>query len=158
MSSRWIKVTLVISLTVNLLFIGAILGRISSGVPLTRPFPPDLGWVLRNVEPDTRQSLRAQLREQAMTSRPMRRQLRESQQTVNRLLLDDPLDQQALADSMAELRKYSTESQEEMHRSLITIMSQLDLDQRKQVMRRLNHNWRDEMRHRNRDHRPPPRP
>lgn len=89
---------------------------------------------------------------------PMRRQLRESQQAVNKLLLQDPLDQVALASSMGELRRYSTESQQQMHATLIAIMSQLDLDQRKQVMNFLNRNWRDEMRGRPRGHRPPPPP
>lgn len=158
MSSRWIKITLVISLTINLLFIGAIVGRISSGVPLSRPFPPHLGWMLRNVDPETRESLEPQLRKLARNSMPMRRQLRESQQAVNKLLLQDPLDQVALASSMGELRRYSTESQQQMHTTLIAIMSQLDLDQRKQVMNFLNRNWRDEMRGRPRDHRPPPSP
>lgn len=156
MSSRWMKITLVISLTVNLLFIGAILGRISSGVPLSRPFPPHLGWVLRNVDPDTRESLEPQLRKLARSSMPIRRHLRESQEAVIRLLLQDPLDQAALALGMDELRKYSSESQREMHRSLIAIMGELNLEQRKQVMNFLNRNWREEMRGRHRNHPPPP--
>jgi uncharacterized membrane protein len=158
MTSRWIKITLAISLTINFLLIGAILGRISSGVPLSRPFPPELGWVLRSLEPDARQSLRPRLKEHARNSKPVRRQLRESQQAVNELLLQDPLDKTTLASSMTELRKYSSESQREMHASLIDIMSELDLEQRVQVMKFLNRNWRDEMRGRRRDHRPPKRP
>jgi len=158
MTSRWTKIALVISLTINLLFIGIVLGRISTGAPLSRPFPPHLGWVLRIIDSETRQSLEPQLREQARNSRPMRRHLMESQQAVNELFLQDPLDQAALASSMDELRKYSSASQKEMHTSLIAIMGQLDLDQRVQAMKFLNRNWRDEMRGRRRDHRPPPKP
>ena len=158
MTSRWTKIALLISLTINLLFIGVVLGRISTGAPLSRPFPAHLGWVLRIVDPETRQSLEPQLREHARNLRPMRRQLMESQQAVNELLLQDPLDHDVLASSMDELRKFSSESQREMHMSLIAIMGQLDLEQRKQAMKFLNRNWRDEMRGRRRDHRPPTRP
>jgi uncharacterized membrane protein len=158
MSGRWTKILLVISLTVNLLFIGVVLGRISSGAPLARPFPPHLGWVLRSVDQDTRQSLEPQLREHARHSRPMRKKLRESQQAVNELLLQDPLDHAALASRLDELRKYSSEAQKEMHTSLIAVMAELDPEQRSHVMNFLNRNWRDEMRGRRRDHRPPKRP
>ena len=158
MSGRWTKIALVISLAVNLLFIGAMAGRISSGVPLSRPFPPHLGWVLRHVDADTRRSLEPQLKQLARKSIPKRRQLKQSQQAVTELLLQDPLDTAALASSMDELRRYSSESQKEMHRSLIAIMGKLDPEQRKQVMDQLNRNWRDEMKGRRRGHRPPPRP
>ncbi len=156
MNNRWIKVTLAISLTINLLFIGALLGRISSGVPLARPFPPHLGWVLRSLDPQTRQQLRPQLAEQMKNAMPMRKHLKAAQQAVNRLLLQEPLDRVALTRSMEELRKYSSESQRQMHADLIAIMTELNLEQRQKVMKFLNRNWRSEMTGRRRNHPPTP--
>lgn len=146
MNSRWIKITLVVSLAINLVLIGAIVGRISAGSDSTRPFPPHLGWVLRSLDSEKRQQLKPKLREQARDTRQARQQLRETQQAVTQLLLEDPLDEAALKAKLETLRSLSAKSQQDMHTALLGIMGQLSAAEREQAVQFLNQNWGDEMR------------
>lgn len=158
MSNRWLKVSLLLSATLNLLIIGGIAGFWISGAPDARPFPPHLGWIVRQLAPETRQSLKPLLRQHHDDSEGVRRRVQEQQQQVNKLIVADPLDPVALSRSLQELRSVSSESQAMMHDAMIDILSKLDPVQRQQLLQGLNRNWRHEMHRPRKDRGPRPPP
>jgi uncharacterized membrane protein len=158
MSDRWLKVTLLISVALNFLIIGAIAGFLISGAPDARPFPPHLGWIVRHVDPQTRQTLKPLLMQYHRDSQDALQHMKRAQQQVNQLIVANPMDPMALSKSLEDLRSVSAESQTLMHRAMIDILGQLDSEQRQQVLHSLNRNWRHEMHgpRKGRGPRPPP--
>jgi uncharacterized membrane protein len=146
MTDRWLKVTLLISVTLNFLIIGAIAGFWISGASDAHPFPPHLGWIMREIDPEARQSLQPLLAKYHNDSQAVRQRMRSAQQQVNSLIIADPLDPAALDRSLAELRDASAASQAMMHGIMKDMLGQLNSDQRHQVLNSLNRNWRHEMR------------
>jgi len=146
MSNRWIKIALAVSLTLNLLIIGAILGRISTGAASQRPFPPQMGWLVRHADAELRQSLAPRLKLFHRESEALRRQVRRAQKRVQTAILDESFDADALQVNFTELRRLSGESQAMMHAAMIDILGEMDANQRQQVLESLNRNWRREMR------------
>lgn len=153
MKSRWLIVILLISAALNLLFIGAMVGRFATPSTI-HPFPPHLGWIVRHLDPESHQSLREDLRMFAEQDRGLRRGLMNSQRSVNDLFLADPIDRPALEKQLTKLRAASMESQHALHQSMVEIMLQLDVDERRRVLGALQRNWREEFR----QHRGRPRP
>ena len=156
MTSRWFKVALALSVAFNVLFVGVVIGRAMSDQPLTKPYPPDFGWMIRGLGEESGENLRMEIRDQARQARPAKRKLRLVQREVNLLLLQEPIDQEALVASMADLRKASMIAQQAQHESMITIMQALSPEQRKKALSYLDTNWHKEMRKRHGRKRPPP--
>jgi uncharacterized membrane protein len=146
MSNRWIKIALAVSLTLNLLVIGVIIGRISAEAASQRPFPPQMGWLIRHADPELRQSITPRLRQFHKESKALRRQVQQAQKQVQTAILSDSFDADALQDDFTELRRLSGESQAMMHAAMIDILGEMDANQRKIILENLNRNWRREMR------------
>ncbi|MBD3649468.1 MAG: periplasmic heavy metal sensor, partial [Pseudomonadales bacterium] len=101
---RVMIIILVVSLGINLLFIGALVGRwaMHRNSP---PFPPHFGWMMRGVDEQTRQDLRPVIREQAMQLVPLRREMQDAQRRFNQALTSEPLDEAALHTALQDLRE-----------------------------------------------------
>lgn len=124
------------SLALNLFFVGAIgarmLSRDDSG---RRSTPPSLGWILRDLEPQLQESLRPQLQEYGESLRPIRGQMFRAQRDVNRLLDQDPLDDDAILAAFSALREINLRYQEMSHEQTLAVISQLAPEQRSRVFR-----------------------
>ena len=145
MNNRWLTVVLAISVGLNLLLVGILIGNFA-GRPAARPFPPHLGWILRKLEPETRQKLHLELEELVKNDRRLRRNLRGVQRSVGELITADPLDRSALETQLAELRESSSESQQALHQAMVEIMTKLNQEERRKILKSLRHNWRREFR------------
>lgn len=147
MNNRWLIVVLICSIAVNLLFIGIAVGRFTRAAD-ARPFPPHLGWIGRDLTAETQQTLRGELRQFAKQGRQLRRQLMQKQRAVNEAFMSEPLDETRIREQLTELAAASAESQGALHEALVTIMSKLNVEERKLALDRLQRTREGEMRRR----------
>lgn len=146
--SRWTAILLACSLALNLLLLGAFLGRFLTERPYPRAFPPHMGWVLRGLPEEERLHLRPLLEQHQQRAESLQRELLDAQGEATRQLRSEQLTEQDLRDALAKLRAASNASQQAMHDTLVEVMQQLEPSQRKQVMRFMRGDWRGEMRRR----------
>jgi uncharacterized membrane protein len=128
-----ISISLVLSVALNLLFIGVVAGRFMYGTP--RPMSPHLGWVLRDLDEEARDKLRPIIEDQARTIRPLRHEMREAQKEFRNLLVEDSFDENALQESLSHLRRASEEYQSGMHHQMLMVLKDLEPEQRRRVAR-----------------------
>lgn len=136
MSSRGTAVILALSLGLNLLVIGALVGFAIRGGPMPR-FPAHLGDVLSEVAPEERQALRAEMSKMREDTRPLHRELRRQQRQLAKQMLNEPFDEDATREAFAELRLRHSEVQTRMHEQMITVMKDLNPEQRAKLLRQL---------------------
>tara|TARA_Y100000031_G_scaffold152269_1_gene195078 strand:+ start:9897 stop:10409 length:513 start_codon:yes stop_codon:yes gene_type:complete len=146
--SRWIGILLACSLAVNLLLLGAFLGRFFGERPYPGAFPPHMGWVLRGLPEEERQHLRPVLRKHQRRAASLQRELADAQGEATKQLRSEELDEQDLQDALSRLRAASNASQQAMHDTLVEVMQQLEPQRRKEVMLFMRGDWRREMRRR----------
>lgn len=122
------------SLALNLFFVGAIGARMLER--RDRPStPPTLVWILRDLEPRVQEALRPQLQQYGESLRPVRGQMFRAQREVNRLLVQDPLDEEAVLAAFEELRQISVRYQQMSHEQTLAVVSQLAPELRSRVFR-----------------------
>ena len=128
--------TLAASLALNLFFVGAIGARmLSRDDGGRRSTPPSLGWILRDLDPQLQESLRPQLQQYGESLRPVRGQMFRAQRDVNRLLVEDPMDEEAILAAFAKLREINLRYQQMSHEQTLAVISQLAPEQRSRVFR-----------------------
>ena len=132
--SRIISISLVISVALNLLFVGAVVGRFMHG-DSQRPMSSHLGWVLRDLDEKARDRIRPVLEDQAETIRPLRREMWQAQKEFRKLLVAESFDENALQESLSHLRHASEEYQSGMHHQMLMVLKDLEPDQRRRVAR-----------------------
>ena len=132
--SRIIGISLVFSVALNLLFVGAVVGRFMHGAP-PRPMSSHLGGVLRDLDDEARDKIRPVLENQAETIRPLRREMRQAQKEFRKLLVEESFDEGALEESLSQLRHASEEYQSGMHHQMLLVLKDLEPEQRRKVAR-----------------------
>lgn len=146
--SRLLIIVLVCSLAINLLLVGGIIGRLAFRPPRP-PMMDHLGWVIRNLDPATRQALRPGLIAHAKKVRPLRREIRAAQREFVNALLQPELDTQKLDAALGKLRSASDAYQQSMHDEMVVILKKMSYDERKRFVNFLRH--RPDMHRRHRD-------
>jgi uncharacterized membrane protein len=122
------------SLTLNLFFAGAI-GASMLNRHDRSSTPPSLGWILRDLEPEMQASLRPQLQRYGEALRPVRGQMFRAQREVNRLLAQEPMDDEVIQAAFEELRQINLRYQQLSHEQTLAVISQLAPEQRSRVFR-----------------------
>ncbi|MFT7286204.1 MAG: putative membrane protein [Halieaceae bacterium] len=123
----WLLLTLVVSLSLNLLVAGFVIGRGSSARP---PGPPPMDWMAQEVAPETRALLRSRMRQQVQRVRPLREDMRRATGAVRRAVGAENFDPEALAAALAEMRRLSADYQALMHENLVALSAELPREQR----------------------------
>lgn len=131
---RALNVVLVISLALNLLVLGGIATRILES-PDGRPIPPNLFWVLEQLDDEAQTRLRPTMQTFSDEMRPIRYTLYQAQRDVNDLLTEDPLNSEAIAAAFEKLRDAGLEYQDIAHRQTLAIFGDLTPEQRVSAMR-----------------------
>jgi uncharacterized membrane protein len=134
--SRILSISIVLSVTLNLLFVGAVVGRFMQGAP-SRPMSSHLGGVLRDLDDEARDKIRPVLENQAETIRPLRREMRQAQRQFRKLLVEESFDEGALEESLSQLRHASEQYQSGMHHQMLLVLKDLEPEQRRRVARLL---------------------
>ena len=124
---RWITTVLAISLAINLLAAGAVLGRFIKG---ERSGRPPLAWASKELDASSRERLRPILQPNAEATRALRRQIREASDAVRGAIRAEPFDSVALTDALAELRAVSLDYQTAVHSLAVESLAELPAEER----------------------------
>ncbi|MCB1647499.1 MAG: periplasmic heavy metal sensor [Pseudomonadales bacterium] len=151
----WIKTVLVISVTLNLLFVGAVIGRMMSHPPEHR-LPPHLGWMMRGIDETRQAGLKDQLQSYGEAIRPLRNNMRDAVDDFRRIISDPDSQEADMAAALSRMRSANNDYQTRMHDMMLEILVQLAPDQRERVARFLVREHRRPDRERQHDDRPPP--
>ncbi|MAY56677.1 MAG: hypothetical protein CMQ46_08220 [Gammaproteobacteria bacterium] len=136
-------VALLVSTGVNL-FLAGVVGAQLFDRPEPPPAPVGMMWMNQSLDPQARDRVQSQMRLANEELRQVRRQMLQAQREVNQLLVQEPLDSEALTGAFASLRQASAAYQERSHGQLVDMMSRLTVEQRQQALRRLSARRGDE--------------
>jgi uncharacterized membrane protein len=128
---------LVFSLAINLLFIGALAGRMLNRQH-AGPMPRHLSWMLRDLDPRIRQQLLPQMQNYAEKARPLHKSILQAQGKLRAALATEPFDEEALTSALSELQMTSNGLQTSMHKEIVTLAKQLGPEQRIRIARFLS--------------------
>ena len=124
---HWTAGVLAVSLAVNLLVVGALLGRWIKGEPSGHP---PLAWAGKELDANSRERLRPILQQNAEATRVLRRRIRAASDTVRDAIRAEPFDSAALSDALAALRAVSLDYQAAVHAVAIEALAELPADDR----------------------------
>lgn len=130
---RLLNVVLIISLAVNLLLLGGIVGRMTFGHPQHHKGSGHLGWMVRLLDAKTRQSLRPELTAHAREVLPLRRQMSSARHQFETVLLAPELDEKQLDAALAGLSAASATYQQAMHKEMAVIIKKMSLEERQRL-------------------------
>lgn len=123
---------LLVSIAINLFFIGGIAYRVANfqGERSGRPLPPNVGWVVRDLDESRRTELEPQLRASFEEINPIRREMIEAQRQVNSLMSAQPFDAAALDAAFAALREANIRYQSLSHEQTSELFGLLTEEER----------------------------
>lgn len=134
MNRNWLIALLVVSISLNLLLVGIFVGRVMFGPPQR----PPLDWAVSGLSDETRQQVRAKMREHLIGTRPLRRDFREAQDKLRDALLKDPYDPADVDQALVGLREAFASMQSSMHQQMSEVLADLSPEERLQVYRMLS--------------------
>ena len=125
------RVVFILSLGLNLLVLGAVLGHAWRG-GFDRG-PPPLSWGLRSLSPEARAQVMPRLRENLQESRAHRRALRQAARAVEAAVGREPFDRRGLTDALTALRGATNAYQQQMHERALAVLAELSPEDRRAV-------------------------
>ena len=133
---RILLIGLLFSMSINLFFVGGIAYRVANfdGEEFSRPLPPNIGWVVHDLEESRRSELEPQLRESFAEIFPIRREMMSAQRQVNNLMSARPFDANALNVALASLREANIRYQALSHDQASEILGLLSDDERQAAL------------------------
>lgn len=138
---RGLIVALLISIAINLFFVGGVayrLYRLNSETNIGRPIPPNISWLIRDLTAERQEELRAGLRERGIQGRAARMRMFNAQRESNRLMTQDPFDAEALSAAFAELRDSANEYQRLSHLQTVKTLGELSTEERRNAVEFIN--------------------
>ena len=138
MRSKWLIGALAVSLVVNLLLAGFLVGRMSGDFGFKGGFgaAPKMPQ-LRFLEDDRRREVTRDL-DTRNALRPILRELRRSQGDIRAALVAEPFEQEALSAALTEFRRRLEESQALSHRKLVAVAARLTPGERRRLARTID--------------------
>ena len=138
MRNKWLIGALAVSLVVNLLLAGFLVGRMSGDFGFRGGFgaAPKMPQ-LRFLEDDRRREVTRDL-DTRNALRPILRELRRSQGDIRAALVAEPFEQEALSAALTEFRRRLEESQALSHRKLVAVAARLTPGERRRLARTID--------------------
>ncbi len=130
MSHRALIGLVVVSLALNLLLAGLIGGHM---LREGRHSPPPLAWAFKEVPKGVREKARPILREHSREVIAARRDVRQSERALRKLLQSENLTREELAVGLADMRRSTADYHELIHEVGIDVLLSLDAKQRMQA-------------------------
>lgn len=125
------RVVLILSLGLNLLVLGAVLGHAWRG-GFDRG-PPPLSWGLRALSQEAREVVMPRLKENLAETRAQRRALRGAAEAVEAAVGREPFDRPGLTEALAGLRDATNAYQQQMHERALEVLAELSREDRRAV-------------------------
>ncbi|WOJ92097.1 periplasmic heavy metal sensor [Congregibacter variabilis] len=121
-----VLIALLISLALNLLIAGFIVGK-HRGSGGERP---PMAWAVEQLSPETQRRIRGQMRDQLSEVRPLREDMRKAQAAVRKAVASEDYDPQVLALALEKSREVSERYQALIHKNLVEVSADLPREQR----------------------------
>ena len=129
--NSWLIVVLVLSIGINLLVAGIVIGRMLQGPS------PMLTWMTEGVSEKTRSRIANSLREHFIETSEIRRQMRDLRAQLSQSVVADEYDEEMVTVMLGELRTLSARLQNESHRQITENLRELTPEERRQSFRLL---------------------
>jgi uncharacterized membrane protein len=137
--TKVIMLALILSVAVNLFFIGGIAYRASMLQQFSgRPFPPNVGWIVRDLNEERRSELASLLQRSASEIGPMRGEMFAAQQQVNQLMAAAEFDPSAIRQAFSHLRDVNLRYQARSHQQSIALLNELTAQERQMALEFVN--------------------
>lgn len=127
---------LIVSVGFNLFLLGAIGIRLNAMQEIAdaRPFPPNIGWIVRDLSDERQAELADVLQPLGDEIFPLRRAMFAAQRRVNELMAASEYDEQALRDAFARLRSAAEAYTALSHQQTLTVLGHLSAEERRVAM------------------------
>ncbi len=149
---RWLWPLLIISLGLNLLFVGLVAGRMwmhgggSDG--RHRIFTGAVEKLMKDL-PETKQQHAGELLKRHRTTvRELRKQIREHRRATKDAVLTEPYDEARVAKAFARFRELRTGQHQSMHTMMLGLLKGLTLKEREELLNHIRASFRNRWRHR----------
>lgn len=127
---RWLWVLLAVSLSINLLIAGAVLGR---WLKRNADHPAPMAWATKTLDASTRERLRPLLQQNREEARQLRRRMRAAADDVRRAISAEPFNEAVLAEALSRLREVSADYQLTVHTVALEALQELSVEERVRV-------------------------
>jgi uncharacterized membrane protein len=133
MRSKWLMLALVVSVVLNLLLAGFVIGRLSGPGPVPAALDPSVGMfrVLPRLPEPRREALEPRVREHFRALRDELRRMRATQRSINQALAAEPFSAEDLTAALARFRAALLASQEQNHALLVDIAADMSAAERR---------------------------
>ncbi len=131
MKSKWPVVVLIVSLAVNLLLIGFLLGQSRNDGPRLDPTQMFPRWA-RTLPEERRESLRPVLREHFRNIRPQLRDMRRHQRSLYEAIAAEPFDPETVREALEQMHQANSTLQTSTYDSFVDFLSRLTQEERRQ--------------------------
>ena len=141
-TSSWLIGGLIVSMVLNLLLIGVVIGRLSGfGPPPGMGPDPTAGFfrMLGFLSDERRGTIAPDLRRQMGDLMPVLHKMRGDQRAVFEALIADPFDSATLEQVLANLRTNLSAAQVASHHAFVLMAQSLTPDERKELARVMRH-------------------
>lgn len=122
---------LLVSVAINLLAAGVMIGRGTAGPPVT----PPAAWAARELEPEARRLVRDRMRREVGNVRPLRRELADAHRAIREAISAEDYSARALKDALARLRTVDGRYRQLLHDNVAELAAELPREQRVALLR-----------------------
>ena len=135
--SKWISIGLIVSLIVNLLLVGFIVGR-ASQAPFAMGPDPTMAFprFARDLPEDRRQAIRPHVRKHLTAMRPNRQALHQARVQINQAIVAEPYEPEALAQALANMHQVQIQLSQSTQLSFVQFVSALTPAERSKFVQR----------------------
>lgn len=143
---RWLWPLLIVSLGLNLLFVGLVAGRMwmHGGGPggRHRVFTGAVEALMKDLPDAKRQHAGELLKRHRSNVRQLRKQIREHRRVTKDAVLTDPYDEEKVTEAFARFREIRTGQHHSMHTMMIELLKGLTLKEREQLLNHIRAGFR----------------
>ena len=150
---RWMTLLLIVSIALNLMFVGAFVG-FSLMRPDVRPINPEVStrWLYRALGEENRDGLRPLFEQHREELGRLRGQIRDAQQSFEAGLNAEAYDPEQVSATLSEVRRAHEAYQRASHEHMVVLLGRLSPEQRQLVSKQLYRRQGRYIKHRGDDH------
>lgn len=139
-TERMLLVVALISVGLNLLLGGVLLGRMAGPAAEASRLDPTIGVrrLITELPQERAEALAPHLRSYLSALRPRFREVRSAQRELRAAMLTEPLDQRALAESLAVFQARLTDSQRDARDAFVALAAAMTAEERRLLVAAMN--------------------
>lgn len=143
---RWLWPLLVVSVGLNLLFVGLVAGRVwlheGGKERRHRIFTGAVEKLMQDLPEAKRQNAGALLERHRTTVRQIRKQIRKQRRVTKEAVLTEPYDELKVSQALARFRVLRTEQHQSMHAMMLDLLKGLNLKEREVLLKHIRASFR----------------